>query len=153
MPPLAPGRSLTVPRALVGLLAVVLAALLAGCSSGSGPGSGAGTATGPRPAGTSASAPAWAHGMGTVRESRLPAEARTALARIDRGGPFPYAKDGVVFGNYEGRLPGHRRGYYHEYTVKTPGSRDRGARRIVTGQGGEIYYTDDHYNSFRAVLR
>jgi ribonuclease T1 len=91
--------------------------------------------------------------MATVPASRLPAEARSTLALIDRGGPFPYAQDGAVFGNLEGHLPRHRRGYYHEYTVKTPGSRDRGARRLVTGQGGEIYYTDDHYDSFRAVLR
>ncbi|MET7573895.1 ribonuclease [Streptomyces sp. NPDC005492] len=89
----------------------------------------------------------------TVKESQLPAEAQQTIALIDRGGPFPYAKDGVVFGNYEKLLPEQKRGYYHEYTVKTPGSRDRGARRIVTGQGGEIYYTDDHYKSFRTVLR
>ncbi|MFE1883901.1 ribonuclease domain-containing protein [Streptomyces diastatochromogenes] len=124
------------------LLSVLLSVLLTGCSSGTG------TATA-----SGASTPAWAQGMGTVQESRLPAEARQTLALIDKGGPFPYAKDGVVFGNFEGLLPKHQRGYYHEYTVRTPGSRDRGARRIVTGQGGEIYYTDDHYNSFRAVLR
>ena len=92
-------------------------------------------------------------GTGTVKASQLPAEARQTLTLIDRGGPFPYAKDGVVFGNYEKLLPEQKRGYYHEYTVRTPGSRDRGARRIVTGQGGEIYYTDDHYKSFRTVLR
>ncbi|MET8080150.1 ribonuclease domain-containing protein [Streptomyces sp. NPDC005303] len=92
-------------------------------------------------------------GPATVQESQLPAEARRTLELIDRGGPFPYAKDGSVFGNFERLLPAHQRGYYHEYTVPTPGSRDRGARRIVTGQGGEIYYTDDHYDSFRAVLR
>jgi ribonuclease T1 len=91
--------------------------------------------------------------MATVEESRLPAEARQTLALIDRGGPFPYAQDGVVFGNFERLLPRQPRGYYREYTVKTPGSHDRGARRIVTGQGGEIYYTGDHYDSFRAVLR
>jgi ribonuclease T1 len=91
--------------------------------------------------------------MATIRESQLPAEARHTLALIDKGGPFPYARDGVVFGNLERLLPRHPRGYYHEYTVKTPGSRDRGPRRIVTGQGGEFFYTEDHYNSFRAVLR
>jgi ribonuclease T1 len=134
-----------VPRACAGLLVcltVLCSVLLAGCSSGTG----TGTARG-------ASTPAWAAGLAAVRESRLPAEARETLALIDRGGPFPYARDGVVFGNREGRLPPHRRGYYHEYTVRTPGSRDRGPRRIVTGQGGETYYTDDHYESFRAVLR
>ncbi|RAJ79692.1 ribonuclease T1 [Streptomyces sp. PsTaAH-137] len=92
-------------------------------------------------------------GLGTVRESRLPVEARRTLTLIDKGGPFPYEKDGSVFGNYERQLPEHRRGYYHEYTVPTPGSRDRGARRIVTGDERETYYTDDHYESFKEVLR
>ncbi|MFJ4524296.1 ribonuclease domain-containing protein [Streptomyces sp. NPDC088810] len=131
-----------VPRALAGLL-VCLAVLLTGCAGGSAPAS----------PGTSTSTPPWARGMATVQESRLPAEARRTLVLIDQGGPFPYAKDGTVFGNFEGRLPEHRRGYYHEYTVPTPGSRDRGARRLVTGQDREVYYTDDHYESFRAVLR
>ncbi|KOX04619.1 ribonuclease domain-containing protein [Streptomyces sp. NRRL B-3648] len=131
-----------VPRALAGLL-VCLAVLLTGCAGGSAP----------APPGTGTATPPWARGMATVQESRLPAEARRTLALVDEGGPFPYAKDGTVFGNFEGRLPKHRRGYYHEYTVPTPGSRDRGARRLVTGQDGEIYYTDDHYESFRAVLR
>ncbi|MER6072441.1 ribonuclease domain-containing protein [Streptomyces sp. NPDC001817] len=141
---------LSVPRALTGLLAVVLAVLLTGCSSSpSGTRASEGSGRGP----SAVSASARAHGMATVRAAELPAEARRTLALIDRGGPFPYARDGAVFGNFEGRLPKHGRGYYHEYTVRTPGSRDRGARRIVTGQGGEIYYTDDHYTSFRAVLR
>ncbi|MEV7809926.1 ribonuclease domain-containing protein [Streptomyces flaveolus] len=140
-----------VPRALAGLL-VCLAVLLTGCSGASPASPSTGTST-PTPPAPAASAPAWAAGTATVQESRLPAEARRTLALIDRGGPFPYAKDGTVFGNFEGRLPKHRRGYYHEYTVPTPGSHDRGARRIVTGQGGEFYYTDDHYESFRAVLR
>lgn len=135
-----------VPRLLAGLLIVLLGA----CSAPD-------TATGPsHPAGrpsASATAPSWAAGMTTVRASELPAEARHTLDLIDRGGPFPYARDGVVFGNVEGRLPRHPRGYYHEYTVPTPGASGRGARRIVTGQGGETYYTDDHYDSFRAVLR
>ncbi|MFG3204375.1 ribonuclease domain-containing protein [Streptomyces sp. NPDC048192] len=141
------------PRPLVVLLAGLVLLLLAGCSSGSGAATSAGTHAPGTSAGTSASAPAWARGTATVDASRLPPEARRTLALIDEGGPFPYARDGVVFGNVEGRLPKHPRGYYHEYTVPTPGSRDRGARRLVTGRGGEIYYTGDHYNSFRAVLR
>ncbi|GGO51002.1 hypothetical protein GCM10012286_52670 [Streptomyces lasiicapitis] len=103
--------------------------------------------------GDTASTPAWARGMDTVEAARLPAEARRTLRLIDKGGPFPYGKDGSVFGNFEGELPREARGYYREYTVRTPGERDRGARRIVTGREGETYYTDDHYASFRAVLR
>jgi ribonuclease T1 len=71
-----------------------------------------------------------------------------ALSLIAEGGPFPYKKDGSVFQNREGQLPPKPSGYYHEYTVKTPNSPDRGARRIVAGAGGEIYYTADHYDSF-----
>ena len=81
-----------------------------------------------------------------------PAEERGAiektLALIDAGGPFPYRQDGTVFSNREHLLPAEAHGYYHEYTVPTPGSPDRGARRIVMGSQGEAYYTDDHYRSF-----
>ncbi|QEU95714.1 ribonuclease domain-containing protein [Streptomyces kanamyceticus] len=129
------------PRAL-GALLICFAVLVTGCSSGGEAGTSA-----------SASAPAWARGMATVEAGRLPDEARRTLRRIDDGGPYPYAKDGTVFSNFERELPQRKRGYYHEYTVRTPGERDRGARRIVTGEGGEIYYTDDHYASFKAVLR
>ncbi|HET9023487.1 MAG TPA: ribonuclease domain-containing protein [Burkholderiaceae bacterium] len=94
-----------------------------------------------------------------VRIDDLPAEARQTLALIRRGGPFPYRKDGAVFGNRERRLPPQPRGYYTEYTVKTPYSRDRGGRRIVAGRGAdrnaatsdEYYYTDDHYKTFRRI--
>ena len=89
---------------------------------------------------------------GDIRLAQLPSEARETLARIRAGGPFPYARDGVVFGNREGLLPKRNRGYYREYTVKTPGSRDRGARRIVAGANGELYYTDDHYRSFKRII-
>ena len=81
----------------------------------------------------------------------LPAEARDTIALIRKGGPYPYAKDGAVFGNREGILPRAKRGYYREYTVKTPGVRTRGARRIIAGASGELYYSDDHYNHFRRV--
>jgi ribonuclease T1 len=84
--------------------------------------------------------------------SALPAEARQTLALIKAGGPFPYQQDGSVFGNREGLLPKRERGYYREYTVKTPGAKDRGARRIVAGRGAEYYYTDDHYRSFRRII-
>lgn len=83
--------------------------------------------------------------------AELPVEARNAIVLIKRGGPFPYRKDGTVFGNFEKRLPLHERGYYLEYTVPTPGARDRGARRIVAGKAGELYYTDNHYQSFKRV--
>jgi len=87
-----------------------------------------------------------------VSVQELPAEARATLALIKAGGPFPYAQDGRVFSNREKRLPMHRRGYYREYTVRSPGVRDRGARRIVAGGGGEYYYTADHYRSFMQIL-
>ncbi|MET9880437.1 ribonuclease domain-containing protein [Actinacidiphila glaucinigra] len=89
----------------------------------------------------------------TVSVASLPPEARETLRLIDAGGPFPYAKDGTVFHNFEGILPARPSNYYREYTVPTPGAADRGARRIVTGAGGEAYYTDDHYKTFRAVRR
>jgi len=81
----------------------------------------------------------------------IPLEARDMLERIARGGPFGHSQDGSVFGNYEGLLPQQPRGYYHEYTVETPGARNRGARRIVTGGTPPVvwYYSDDHYRSFR----
>jgi ribonuclease T1 len=86
-----------------------------------------------------------------VAREALPAEAAATLALIAKNGPYPYAKDGAVFANREGHLPKQKRGYYREYTVKTPGSRTRGARRVIRGGGGELYYTDDHYNSFRRI--
>ncbi len=98
-------------------------------------------------------------GVSAVQVEALPGAARETLTLIKRGGPFPYRQDGSVFGNYEQRLPVRSRGYYREYTVPTPGARDRGARRIVAGRGstgdvstsGEYYYTEDHYRSFRKI--
>ena len=87
-----------------------------------------------------------------TKAGALPVEARETLARIKAGGPFPYQRDGAVFGNREGLLPKRSRGYYREYTVKTPGAKDRGARRIVAGRGGEYYYTTDHYRSFQRII-
>jgi ribonuclease T1 len=86
-----------------------------------------------------------------VRMVDLPPEARDTVANIRKGGPYPYAKDGAVFGNREGHLPSQKRGYYKEYTVKTPGERTRGARRVIAGSAGELYYTEDHYNHFRRI--
>jgi ribonuclease T1 len=89
---------------------------------------------------------------GGVSLSSLPKEANDTLKLIKQGGPFPYSKDDTVFSNYEGLLPAKPAGYYHEYTVITPGSPDRGARRIVAGGPGEYYYTGDHYLSFKRIL-
>ena len=112
-----------------------------------------------------------------IRLHELPAEARHTLQLVQRGGPYPYERDGVVFGNYEKLLPAAQRGYYREYTVMTPGVRHRGARRMVVGcerertaqqrpaqqspgplrlahcrDGGVVYYTADHYRTFRRVV-
>jgi ribonuclease T1 len=99
-----------------------------------------------------------AQGEAVVALAELPAEAREVQRSIHAGGPFRYAKDGSVFFNRERLLPRERRGYYREYTVRTPGARDRGARRIVCGgtqptQPDACYYTDDHYASFRRIVQ
>jgi len=92
-------------------------------------------------------------GLPWVDRSTLPPEALDTLDLIAAGGPFPYAEDGGTFGNFEGLLPVRNQGHYQEYTVRTPGSADRGALRIVTGADGELYWTADHYRSFERILR
>lgn len=87
----------------------------------------------------------------TIAASALPPEARTTLQLIKQDGPFPYPRDGVVFGNFEKRLPLQPRGYYREYTVITPGARNRGARRMVCGAPVECYYSGDHYQTFQRI--
>jgi ribonuclease T1 len=136
----------TATLSLLALAAILLAVTLAGAAApacispvGTGVQSGAGSVSPAQP------------GTAAVRISDLPSEARSTLKLIKSGGPFPYSKDGAVFGNYEGLLPAKPKGYYHEYTVVTPGSQDRGARRIVAGSGGEYYYTGDHYSSFKLI--
>ncbi len=96
-------------------------------------------------------APASQSGLPVILYEDLPPEAHDTIKLIEQDGPFPYDRDGVVFENREGILPDEDYGYYHEYTVITPGENDRGARRIVTGEDGEMYYTDDHYDSFSEV--
>ncbi len=109
-------------------------------------------------------AQAWDHGrshqhdhaaqtavLSEVWLASLPPEARDTLVLIKKGGPFPYNRDGIVFGNFEKILPKQARGYYHEYTVPTPGLSHRGKRRIVSGKLGEYYYTPDHYQSFQRI--
>jgi ribonuclease T1 len=86
----------------------------------------------------------------------LPKQAQSTYALIQQGGPFPYEKDGVVFGNYERQLPQQKRGFYHEYTVKMPSSKNRGAIRIVCGglknkPFEACYYTDNHYATFKKI--
>ncbi|AYN38666.1 ribonuclease [Streptomyces dangxiongensis] len=123
------------PRATrIGAAAALLSALLVG-----------GTVT----AGT---ADAAAASVGSVCYGDLPSQAYTTLRLIDQGGPFPYSQDGTVFQNREGVLPRQTSGYYHEYTVKTPGSSTRGARRVITGKAyDEDYYTADHYATFDLI--
>ncbi|MEW6677891.1 MAG: ribonuclease domain-containing protein [Pseudomonadota bacterium] len=87
----------------------------------------------------------------TISLAQLPEEGRQTLMFIKQGGPFPYSKDGTVFQNREGRLPDRQRGYYREYTVPTPGLSHRGALRIVSGQEGDHWYTQDHYRSFKRI--
>ena len=91
--------------------------------------------------------------MQVIAVSALPPEGRETLHLIKQGGPFLYARDGVIFSNFEKRLPKRGRGYYREFTVKTPGVRNRGARRIVCGQPVECYYSADHYQTFRRIMQ
>jgi ribonuclease T1 len=144
-------------RPLLALL--LLGVLLAGGyllsalrSDHSAPGGSAPGATAPAGrAGPVAPATRGTDGLATVPSSDLPVQAREVLRLIDAGGPFPYPQDGTVFGNVERLLPVRPRGWYREYTVPTPGSADRGARRIVVGQDGQRYYTADHYESFARI--
>jgi ribonuclease T1 len=93
-------------------------------------------------------------GIAYVDLADLPREAAETVELIDAGGPFPYpGKDGSTFGNFEGVLPDRPRGYYREYTVDTPGLSHRGARRIIAGDGGQLYWTEDHYESFKRIRR
>lgn len=122
--------------------------------SGTASGTPSGTAS-ETPSGTAVEVPQTdeVSGLPFVALADLPPEAADTIALIDRGGPFPYEEDGSTFGNYEGLLPDRPDGYYREYTVETPGSDDRGARRIVGGAEGELYWTEDHYESFEVIWR
>ncbi|TWV44587.1 ribonuclease [Streptomyces misionensis] len=136
------------PRAArIGAAAAVLSALLVG-------GTVSATTAGavPVPAATASAVPASAASVGSICHSALPPQADDTLGLIAKGGPYPYPQDGTVFSNREGVLPGRPSGYYHEYTVETPGSSTRGARRIVTGERNqEDYYTSDHYATFDLI--
>ncbi|WP_017198046.1 ribonuclease domain-containing protein [Arthrobacter sp. M2012083] len=113
----------------------------------------AGQSTTPAP-GTAPTPPAVANpsALPTINASQLPKEARQTLALIAKGGPYPYDRDGVNFGNFEGLLPKKSSGFYKEYTVPTPGESDRGARRIIVGKDSAKYYTPDHYESFMFIV-
>lgn len=139
------------PRiARVSALGALSAALLVGGPALAGTGFAAETAATPASV-TRVQAPGAAD-VGEICQTKLPAEANDTLELIEKGGPYPYPQDGTVFENREGILPDQSGDYYHEYTVETPGSDDRGARRIVTGdEEQEDYYTADHYESFDLV--
>ncbi|WP_093878914.1 ribonuclease domain-containing protein [Streptomyces sp. TLI_105] len=126
-----------------GVATALLSALLLGAPATAAPA--------PAPV-AAASSLATTASVGDICYSDLPSQAYDTLRLIDAGGPFPYSQDGVVFQNREGVLPAHTYGYYHEYTVKTPGVSTRGARRIVTGStADEDYYTSDHYATFDLI--
>ncbi|HEU0188507.1 MAG TPA: ribonuclease domain-containing protein [Gallionella sp.] len=91
------------------------------------------------------------NGLPIIALAELATEAHVTLHAIKQGGPFAYERDGAVFRNFERRLPKRARGYYHEYTVKTPGARGRGAQRIISGEVNEYYYTADHYQTFKRI--
>ncbi|WP_394613046.1 ribonuclease domain-containing protein [Lentzea sp. JNUCC 0626] len=144
---MSPGRRLTV--ALVGLIALVVIGWFVKDTTSSAP-----PVESSKPVASSAAQglPGAASGLDVQALSKLPVEAAKTWKLIEANGPFPYPRnDGVTFQNREKRLPAKDSGYYKEYTVPTPGSPDRGARRIVTGSSKEVFYTGDHYSSFVVV--
>lgn len=136
------------------ILLVVAAVLwaLTGCSSGSASPTATVTETVTVTAGATPAETQATSGLPTVALSSLPPEAQQTYELIEQGGPYPYRQDDAVFGNRERNLPDEDYGWYREYTVITPGSGDRGARRFVVGEDGTYFYTDDHYNSFSEVI-
>ncbi|HVK22934.1 MAG TPA: ribonuclease domain-containing protein [Actinokineospora sp.] len=141
------GSRKRITAALVGLVVLVLAGWLVRDLGSDEPAAAPATAS----AG-SVAVPGAASGMSVRPLSELPAQAADTWALIQRGGPFPYPRnDGTTFQNREKLLPAKSSGYYREYTVPTPGSPDRGARRLIAGSENELYYTADHYGSFVVV--
>ncbi|MFC4425676.1 ribonuclease domain-containing protein [Deinococcus navajonensis] len=143
---------------LLGRLALVLLLGLASCDAPADAGPSSGSVSSARPPVSQAARTGTdpESGLPWIARSALPPEGRQVLARIARGGPFSSSRDGSIFGNRERLLPPATRGHYREYTVPTPGERDRGARRLVCGgqpatRTTECYYTADHYSSFRRV--
>ncbi|MEV4146419.1 ribonuclease domain-containing protein [Amycolatopsis sp. NPDC049691] len=144
-----------ITAALIGLLVLVLGGWLVKDVVSDGSPASPGTSSSPSasaPAKGGAAVPGADSGLPVKGLSTLPPQAADTWKLIEKGGPYPYPRnDDVVFENREKRLPAKKSGYYHEYTVKTPGSADRGARRLITGQAHELYYTGDHYASFVVV--
>jgi ribonuclease T1 len=142
-------------RERVAAWALVLAALMAGLVTGCGGASDSATVPGRTQTQVSSSAAYTGvdaeSGLAWIARDELPPEALDTLAVIAAGPPYEYARDGITFENREGLLPEHEYGYYEEFTVETPGSSDRGARRIVWGLQDELYYTADHYQSFERI--
>ena len=135
------GRSVTTAKTVVWALALMLVGSVVG---------------GLVPSLVHAKGPLQTERIGQISQSELPPQGRETYGKILQGGPFPYEKDGVVFGNRERILPSEKRGYYREYTVKTPASRDRGIKRIVCGgkqasAPDACFYSDDHYSSFKRI--
>lgn len=160
----------TTPRRLLAVAAAALVALVLTACGASGSGTAASTASTPKatsssgghtnqpkpvvsPADAGRLAPAQpTTDLRTMTVAMLPKQGIDTLRLIADGGPYPYAKDGSTFSNREGLLPAHPSGWYREFTVDTPGSDDRGARRIIAGKDGARFYTSDHYSSFREVV-
>jgi ribonuclease T1 len=134
------------------VLVLLVALLVTGCSLLAGGGATTQPTSGVPTAPTAVTEFPAGWSGGTIGVEALPPQAIDTLLLIEEGGPFPYDQDGSTFQNREGILPDAPRGHYREYTVETPGSPDRGARRIVTGRDGERYYTDVHYDSFRFIV-
>jgi ribonuclease T1 len=138
---------------------LALSAILGGCGKGGSQNAtqdaGASAEAAAQPGQAASGTPAASGAQATVTKAQLPAEAAETLRLIKAGGPFPFSEDGVLFRNSAVLLPQHERGYYHTYTVRTPGSADRGLRRIVCGglrkQTGDCYYTEDYYVSFKRI--
>ena len=146
------GRAALVGGIMTALALVVLLIVL--LSPGQTPNTATPNTATPAAPTRSASPPDAESGLALVEVGSLPVQARQTISLIERGGPYPYAKDGAVFGNRERLLPSRPHGFYREYTVPTPGEDDRGPRRIVTGdQDRQFFYTDDHYASFVRVRR
>jgi len=134
---------------------LLIAALVLANSRGGGSSRSSAPRAGATPSVTASNAvaPKAPPGIPAVALAGLPAEAQEVVAKLTHGGAFKYRQDGTTFGNREKRLPAEPRGYYHEYTVATPGLSGRGPRRIITGRQGELYYTPDHYRSFQWIVR